>query len=206
MRSVLRRLSESSSTFLMCAGWLFDPDIGSPTTLVVFRLRYKPSRGRDEGRQAEEMITQSYRYRIAHDVAFSEVEESLLLAIVAGEGLHGPSRARLETPTAPINATEPAFWMPAPKWAGISLESSQDSSRRSSAKTLSRSGGWTQPTGADADPFSDPSKGGPPRPSLVATCGAKSTGYFQARVDGRTAGQRRRSVTRPQLRSTPVSL
>ena len=43
------------------------------------------------------MVTQTYRYRIAPTVPFSEVEESLLLAIVAGECLHGSSRARLET-------------------------------------------------------------------------------------------------------------
>jgi hypothetical protein len=41
-------------------------------------------------------MTQAYRYQIASAVPFSEVEESLLLAIIAGECLHGPSRARLE--------------------------------------------------------------------------------------------------------------
>lgn len=42
------------------------------------------------------MITQTYRYRIADTVPFGEVEESLLLAIIAAECLHGPARARLE--------------------------------------------------------------------------------------------------------------
>ena len=42
------------------------------------------------------MSREVYRYRFAKDTPLDEVEESLLLAIVAAECLHGESRVRLE--------------------------------------------------------------------------------------------------------------
>ncbi len=41
-------------------------------------------------------MTEVYRYTFDKDVSFQDVEESLLLAVLAAECLHGESRVRLD--------------------------------------------------------------------------------------------------------------
>lgn len=42
------------------------------------------------------MSTQTYRYQFGPEVAMDHVQETLLLATMAAEGLHGRSRVQLE--------------------------------------------------------------------------------------------------------------
>ncbi len=42
------------------------------------------------------MITEAYRYRFKEDVDLRDVEDTLMLALLAAEGIHGQARVRMD--------------------------------------------------------------------------------------------------------------
>ena len=42
------------------------------------------------------MITEGYRYQFAKGVGLRDAEDTLLLALLAAEGIYGPSRVRMD--------------------------------------------------------------------------------------------------------------
>ena len=53
------------------------------------------------------MITEGYRYQFAESICLRDAEDTLLLALLAAEGIYGPARVRMDaayTVDAPLRA------------------------------------------------------------------------------------------------------